>query len=127
MPPGNKGPYPEQLSESEKRHFSKYGKLPRGGLLGKRAQERTYFDSGDFALSAADHETDTGAIKTGREHPQRESISQPYAPIPATCNADKKANDDLNRRSASPTMSPLHQRTNSRDEKTGGDGEDKPL
>ncbi len=29
--------YPQPLSESEKRHFSKYGKLPHGSLLGKKS------------------------------------------------------------------------------------------
>ncbi|KAL4861369.1 hypothetical protein BDV12DRAFT_69339 [Aspergillus spectabilis] len=114
---GDKGTQPEQLSESEKRHFSKYGKLLRGGFPGKRSEERTYFDSGDFALSAADCETDNGAIHAGREHPHRDSISLPYTPIPAACNVDKKAKEDLYRKSASPTMSPLHQQTNFKDKK----------
>jgi hypothetical protein len=30
--------FPKLLSESEKRHFSKYGKLPRGGLLGQKCK-----------------------------------------------------------------------------------------
>ncbi|KAJ5126276.1 hypothetical protein N7448_005587 [Penicillium atrosanguineum] len=135
MSSGRKIPDPEPLSRSEERHFSKYGKLPRGGLLGQHSKvpihpdpslqpchrsytnltllqkERTYFDSGDFALSAADHETDGGAISTGRAHPQRDSISHPYAPIPAASNVNKDANEDPYRKSASPERSPLLQQT----------------
>lgn len=76
-----------------------------------KIKERTYFDSGDFALSAADHETDNGAIHTGRAHPQRGSISHPYAPIPADSNVNKDANEDPYRKSASPERSPLLQQT----------------
>lgn len=50
--------------------------------------------------------TDDGAIQTGRAHPHRKSISQPYSPVPATSNAGKDANEDLYRRSASPLRSP---------------------
>ncbi|KAI9036919.1 uncharacterized protein KD926_001163 [Aspergillus affinis] len=99
------GSHPEP-SESEKSHFSKYGKLTRGGLLGQKSKERTYFDSGDFALSAADRVTDNGAIQTGKAHPHRDSISHPYAPIPAASNVDKDAIEDLYRKSASPEKSP---------------------
>lgn len=74
-------------------------------------KERTYFDSGDFALSAADHETDNGAVRTGRAHPKRDSISQPYSPIPAASNVNKNANQDPYRKSASPERSPLLQQT----------------
>ncbi|KAL4766986.1 hypothetical protein BDW60DRAFT_220910 [Aspergillus nidulans var. acristatus] len=111
MQPGDKGPYPESLS-SEKRHFNKYGKLP----LGRRSKERTYFDSGDFALSAADRVTDNGAIHTGREHPHRESISHPYAPISAASN------------SASPEINLLLQQINvNYGEPTKEEGQDKPI
>lgn len=75
-------------------------------------QERTYFDSGDFALSATDHMSDDGAIQTGTAHPHRESISHPYAPIPAASNVDKDANEDVNRKSIIPESSPLLQQTN---------------
>lgn len=121
--------FPKLLSESERRHFSKYGKLPRGGLLGQKSKvlcvssflrhvpnvltnnrkERTYFDSGDYALSAADRVTDNGAIQTGKAHPHRDSISHPYAPIPAASNVKKDAIDDAYRKSTSPEESPLHQ------------------
>ncbi|OKO99374.1 hypothetical protein PENSUB_8458 [Penicillium subrubescens] len=75
-------------------------------------KERTYFDSGDYALSAADRVTDNGTIQTGKAHPHRDSISHPYAPIPAGSNVDKDAIEDLHRKSASPEESPLLQRTN---------------
>lgn len=119
MGSGRKIPDPEPLSRSEERHFSKYGKLPRPGLLGQQSKERTYFDSGDFALSAADRETENGAVHTGRAHPQRDSISHPYAPIPADSNVNKDANEDPYRKSASPERSPLLQQT---DFKRGSNG-----
>ncbi|KAJ6050969.1 uncharacterized protein N7446_005596, partial [Penicillium canescens] len=103
--------FPQPLSESEKRHLSKYGKRPRGGLLGQKTKERTYFDSGDFALSAAHRVTDLGAIQTGRAHPHRENISRP-SPVPAASNLDKKVNENFHRRDASPQKSPLHRQTN---------------
>lgn len=88
-------------------------------------KERTYFDSGDFALSAADRVTDNGAIY--REHPHRESISHPYAPIPAASNVDRDANEDLYRKSASPEINLLLQQTNvSYGEPTKEEGQDKP-
>ncbi|KAL4923173.1 uncharacterized protein BDV17DRAFT_277864 [Aspergillus undulatus] len=128
MQSSDKGPYPESLSKGEKHHFNKYGKLPRGGLLGEKSKERTYFDSGDFALSAADRVTDNGAIYTGIEHPHRESISHPYAPIPAASNVDKDANEDLQRKHASPGTSPLIQQANFQyGEPTKEEGQDKPI
>ncbi|KAJ5612655.1 hypothetical protein N7510_005849 [Penicillium lagena] len=127
MQSGDKGPDPERLSESEKRRFSKYGTLQRGGLFGQKSKERTFFDSGDFALSAADRVTDNGAIHTGKMHPRRDSISHPYAPIPASCNVDKDANEDANRKSASPEKSPLLQRTNTEDQLTNKEGQENPV
>ncbi|KAJ5335867.1 uncharacterized protein N7506_005803 [Penicillium brevicompactum] len=119
MQSGGKEPYPEtliifpqSLSESEKRHLSKYGKRPRGGLLGEKFKERTYFDSGDFAFSAAYRVTDLGAIQTGGAHLHRDNISHPSSPIPAAGNVDKKANEDLHRRDASPKRSLFHRQTN---------------
>jgi hypothetical protein len=81
-------------------------------MLIKNWKERTYFDSGDYALSATYRETDNSAIQTRREHPHRESISHPYAPTPAASNVDKDANKDLYKKSASPEISPLPQQTN---------------
>ncbi|KAI3281694.1 hypothetical protein DTO002I6_9727 [Penicillium roqueforti] len=112
MQSGGKEPYPEPLSESEKRHLSKYGKRPRGGLLGEKSKERTYFDSGDFAFSAAHRVTDLDAIQIGRAHPYRDNISHPSSTIPATSNVDKKANEDMYRREPSPKRSLLHRQTN---------------
>ncbi|KAJ5392907.1 hypothetical protein N7465_011881 [Penicillium sp. CMV-2018d] len=81
------------LSESDERNIRKYGKLSHGGLSAQQSKvlryleygllrcvltndrkERTYFDWGDFALSAADRMTDNGAIKTDRVHPNRHGI-----------------------------------------------------
>ncbi|PKY01580.1 hypothetical protein P168DRAFT_306731 [Aspergillus campestris IBT 28561] len=121
MQSSDKEPYHEPLPESEKRQSSKYGMRPYGGLLDKRSKERTYFDSGDFALSAAERVTDNGAIETGREHPHRDSISHPYAPIPAASNVDKDANEDSYK-------SPLIQQADSiHGEPTKEEGLDKPV
>ncbi|KAJ5161071.1 Endosulphine, partial [Penicillium capsulatum] len=112
------------LSESEHRLLKKYGKLPRAGSLTRKSKERTYFDSGDFALSAANHETDNGAIQTGRAHPHRESISHPYASIPASSNVDESANEDRFRISASIAESPLLHQTDVKDEPTNNKEQD---
>jgi hypothetical protein len=86
-------------------------------VLTSNSKERRYFDSGDFALSTTEHVTDNGAIKTGRTHPDRDSISHPYAPIPSSSNVDKDATDDLYRKSADYEKSPLLQKGNINDEK----------
>jgi hypothetical protein len=96
-------------------------------VLIKSYKERTYFDSGDFALSAGNCEMDNGAIQTGKEHPHRGSISHPYAAMPVASNVDKNANEDLYRKSASPAMSPLLQQTNFKDQGSIEDeGQEKP-
>ncbi|KAJ5679503.1 hypothetical protein N7462_007747 [Penicillium macrosclerotiorum] len=106
------------LSESEKRHFSKYFEYTLSQyVLNNSLKERTYFDSGDFALSAADRVTDNGAFQTGKAHPQRDSISHPYAPIPAASNVDQDAIEDLYKKTASPEKSPLLQHSNIEDAK----------
>ncbi|KAJ5135224.1 Endosulphine [Penicillium bovifimosum] len=110
------GPDPESLAKADERLLTKYGKLPRGSLLAQHSKQRMYFDSGDFALSAAHRETDNGAIQTGRAHPYRDSISHPYASIPASSNVNKDANQDSYRKSSSPEKSPLLHRTDMNDE-----------
>ncbi|KAL4943164.1 hypothetical protein BDV06DRAFT_221503 [Aspergillus oleicola] len=72
----------QSLSEREQRILKNYGKLPFKGRIGQAKKQRTYFDSGDFALSAAHKVTDSGAIQTGTEHPVRETIPHPYVPVP---------------------------------------------
>ncbi|KAJ5167471.1 uncharacterized protein N7482_006252 [Penicillium canariense] len=127
MQSGGNGQGPESLSRIEKGLSSKYGKLLRGGLIGPKHKERTYFDSGDFALSAADRVTDNGAIQTGKAHPNRDSVSHPYAPIPAASNVDNDANEDSFRRSASLERSPLLQETNIKgEEPTKNEVQDNP-
>lgn len=85
-------------------------------VLTNSLKERTYFDSGDFALSAAHRGTDNGAIQTGRTHPYRGSISHPYAPVPAASNVEKDVNRNMYRKSASPERSSLLQRLRVEDE-----------
>lgn len=52
--------------------------------------QRKYFDSGDFALTAAHEASNIGRIQTGTRHPLVESVSHPSAPMPACSNV----NDD---------------------------------
>lgn len=96
-------------------------------MLTNNRKDRTYFDSGDFALSAAHRETDNGAIQTGREHPHRDSISHPYAPIPAASNVDKDANKDPYRKSPSPEKTPLLQKTDIEDGPTNKEEQVNPI
>ncbi|CAI7638473.1 unnamed protein product [Penicillium pancosmium] len=70
-------------------------------VLTNNRKVRTYFDSGEHALSAADRVTDNGA-RTGKAHPHRDSISHPYAPILAASNVKKDAIEDAYRKSTSP-------------------------
>ncbi|KAK7224024.1 hypothetical protein V2G26_012027 [Clonostachys chloroleuca] len=72
-----------------------YGRTPHRDLLNHQLDERRYFDSGDFALSQAQRGSDIGKIKTGTQHPRRESISHPRAPMPDSSNADESANKGL--------------------------------
>ncbi|KAJ5932405.1 Endosulphine [Penicillium verrucosum] len=104
--------------------LKKYGKLRRGGLLAQTPKERTYFDSGDFAISSAHRETNNGAIQTGRSHPYRESISHPYAPVPASSNVDKDANQDTHMKSASIDESPLLHQADIKDKPISKEGQD---
>ncbi|KAJ5743451.1 hypothetical protein N7533_010553 [Penicillium manginii] len=116
MEPGDKKSCSVPPSGCEKTHkFSTYEKRPHGDLLGEQSKKnRTYFDSGDLALSAAHKVTNEGAIQTGRAHPHRESISHPYSAVPNTSNVDKDANEDLYRnKSLSPERrSPPYQDAN---------------
>ncbi|KAJ5240423.1 uncharacterized protein N7469_002014 [Penicillium citrinum] len=120
------------FSDGGKKHkLSTYEKRPHGDLLGEQSkvfvlcnlmkgaptdnqENRTYFDSGDLALSAAHKVTNEGVIQTGRAHPDRESISHPFSAVPNTSNVDKDANKDLYRgKSLSPERrSPLYQGAN---------------
>ncbi|KAL3434278.1 hypothetical protein BDV09DRAFT_170088 [Aspergillus tetrazonus] len=85
----------EPLSDRDKHILGTYGTLPRRDLLGLRAKKRVYFDSGDFALSAASKMSDNGAVQPGTAHPVRASISHPYAPLPGTSNAPNNANESF--------------------------------
>ncbi|CAG9953205.1 unnamed protein product [Clonostachys rosea f. rosea IK726] len=72
-----------------------YGRAPYRDLLDHQLDERRYFDSGDLALSQAQRGSDIGKIKTGTQHPRRESISHPRAPMPGSGNVDESANKGL--------------------------------
>lgn len=78
-------------------------------LSNNNMKERKYFDSGDFAVSAAGNlKTSNGAVKVGAAHPQRGSIS----PVPKYSNVNEDANEYLHdKKSDNLTQysSPLHQ------------------
>ncbi|KAL5363412.1 hypothetical protein BJX96DRAFT_118468 [Aspergillus floccosus] len=81
----------QPLSGEERRALS--DRLPHQScLLREQSEHRKYFDSGDLALSAAHCETELGPIHTGENHPTRENISHPYAPVPSSSNVNKNAN-----------------------------------
>lgn len=61
-------------------------------------QERKYFDSGDFALSAAGKASSTGPIQTGKEHPLLKGISHLSSPVPKGSNVNSNADIPLLRR-----------------------------
>ncbi|KAF2994292.1 hypothetical protein E8E15_000188 [Penicillium rubens] len=69
--PGRRESPPEPLSESEKRHFSKYGKIPHEGSIGSGG--RATLSSRDYAHSAT--ENDDIQPRGSRWHPDRTSRS----------------------------------------------------
>ncbi|KAE8135578.1 hypothetical protein BDV38DRAFT_252239 [Aspergillus pseudotamarii] len=84
----------EPLSKDATQVLHRYGALPRRKSLLEH-QTRKYFDSGDFALSAAHRMADEGAIQTGTSHPIRDGIPHPFAPVPNASNVSRDANKDL--------------------------------
>ncbi|KAF2178667.1 camp-regulated phospho protein family protein Igo1 [Zopfia rhizophila CBS 207.26] len=83
----------KSLTEQDSRLLHQYGKLPaRGDLIHHQLERRKYFDSGDFALSQAHRASDIGHIRTGTEHPLRESISHPSSPVPGGSNIKDGSN-----------------------------------
>ena len=57
-------------------------------------QERTYFDSGDYALSKAHKPSNIGEVETGAQHPVRETISHTVSATPASSNVMDKSNNE---------------------------------
>ncbi|KAL5084812.1 hypothetical protein Trisim1_011373 [Trichoderma cf. simile WF8] len=53
---------------------------------------RTYFDSGDFALSKAREPSSMGSVTTGSQHPSREAISHPFCPESGQANLLERSN-----------------------------------
>ncbi|KAM6506773.1 hypothetical protein FALCPG4_018602 [Fusarium falciforme] len=88
----------ETPTEKDKRAHHLYGISPRTpktpNLLHRQLEERKYFDSGDFALSQAQKSSSIGTVTTGIEHPLRENISHPLAPIPSSSNVGDCANQE---------------------------------
>ncbi|KAK7211367.1 hypothetical protein V2G26_018545 [Clonostachys chloroleuca] len=100
-------------AHSEAKHLQEmYGRAPHRNLLNHQLDERKYFDSGDFALSQAQSGSDIGKIKTGIQHPQRESISHPRAPNPSSSNVGEstsKGQQDQKKSSEVPNQSHLRE------------------
>ncbi|OAQ62586.1 cAMP-regulated phosphoprotein/endosulfine conserved region domain-containing protein [Purpureocillium lilacinum] len=75
-------------NEQELRLKGLYGRIPSKRDLLDHQLEVKYFDSGDFCLSQASKSSDTGAVKTGAEHPLREGISHPFSAVPSSSNVN---------------------------------------
>jgi len=95
----------------QEQHLLKlYGKLPsKRDLLQSRIKERKYFDSGDFALSAA-HKATTDAscpLKTGHQHPLLQNLPHLSSPVPSSSNVNEDADRPMLQ--ASTSMSPVHE------------------
>ncbi|KAK1999425.1 hypothetical protein LX36DRAFT_710170 [Colletotrichum falcatum] len=72
--------------QKEERVRRLYGNAPaRSDLLHNQLQRR-YFDSGDYALQGAHKSSSMGSVQTGTEHPLRNNISHPSAPVPTSSN-----------------------------------------
>ncbi|KAI5459488.1 camp-regulated phosphoprotein family protein Igo1 [Mariannaea sp. PMI_226] len=93
MDPPKTAPAP---TEKDKHILHMYGRMPtRGKLLHGQLEGRKFFDSGDFALSQAHQPSNIGGVDTGSEHPLRENISYPSAPVPSASNVDNDASQPL--------------------------------
>ncbi|KAF2191636.1 hypothetical protein K469DRAFT_555915, partial [Zopfia rhizophila CBS 207.26] len=95
------------------RLLHQYRKLPvRGYLIHHQLKRRKYFDSGDFALSQAYRASNISHIRTGTEHPLRESISHPSSPVPSGSNikdSSNKQEKEVEERYKAKEASNLHQ------------------
>ncbi|EXU95352.1 cAMP-regulated phosphoprotein/endosulfine domain protein [Metarhizium robertsii] len=100
-------------AQEQQRIERRYGVLPgKAHRLHQQLQGRTYFDSGDFALSTAHKASNIGMVQTGMEHPLRSNISHPSSAAPASSNVN--SNSDKQNRGTEPstvvsTPSHLHQ------------------
>lgn len=69
----------KSLSAEEQRLYKLYGKLPsRADLLQRKANDRKYFDSGDYALNKAGHSSAVGS-----KIPNPDSIPRNGPPMPS--------------------------------------------
>ncbi|KAB8231097.1 uncharacterized protein BDW43DRAFT_313422 [Aspergillus alliaceus] len=110
------------LSREVRQAFGRYGRVPRrGGLLGHHP--RKYFDSGDFAVSAADRMKENSPVQTGKSHPLRETVSHPFSRVPSTGNVSADANEaahmEKKQSSSKMVQSHLHNEIDDRDLKAG--------
>ncbi|PVH91682.1 hypothetical protein DM02DRAFT_620375 [Periconia macrospinosa] len=77
----------QSLTGRDNRSLRLYRRLPkREELLHHQLERRKFFDSGDYTLSQAHRASDIGRVRTGTEHPLRESISHPSSPVPSGSN-----------------------------------------
>src|SRR3569833_1018096 len=51
-----------------------------------------FFVFGVFVFVQAHGSSNAGSVKTGSEHPHRETISHSYSPVPGSSNVDEDAN-----------------------------------
>ena len=75
-------------------------------------QGRTYFDSGDFALSEAHKASNIGEVQTGTKHPLRRNIPHPSSAVPASSNIESNSDEQCGgteRSTAVSSASHLHQ------------------
>jgi hypothetical protein len=136
--------YFQALTPEERRLTHLYGKLPAKGHLldhqlevllipyspmskhgrsNRLFQARQYFDSGDFALSAAHKGSNIGAITTGARHPLREGVSHPASAVPGSSNVDNAADRELGHQASAEVKmaTNLHQTASSDREKSSTD------
>lgn len=67
------------MSPEEQRLYRMYGKIPsKSDMLNGKLRDRKYFDSGDYALSKAGHQSSV----VGSKHPNPESIPRGGASPP---------------------------------------------
>ncbi|KAL7950185.1 hypothetical protein V8C42DRAFT_361195 [Trichoderma barbatum] len=86
-----------------------YGTVPkREQLLDHQLENRTFFDSGDFALSKARKPSSMGSVTTGSQHPSREAISHPFCPVSEQGNLCERTNSGEEKRGKVRRKSLLH-------------------
>ncbi|KAJ5747740.1 camp-regulated phosphoprotein family protein Igo1 [Penicillium nucicola] len=85
----------QQKKLAQSKIASRYGIVPlREKLFPEESMNRTYFDSGEFALNNA-HKSSEISPSLGTKHPQRSNISHPFCAVPSSSNVCEEANDPI--------------------------------